>query len=126
MRFFLLLGVFVFSIVTSSLAQSVCGFNYQKTITINGSEISGGPHTDFPVLIAHTDSDLAAATGKVTHANGYDIVFSDVSGNALEFQLEKYDGATGQYVAWVKIPSITNGTDVTLTMHYGKSTVTTD
>jgi hypothetical protein len=104
----------------------VCDFSYKKTITLQGSQVVGGPHTDFPVLISHTDPDLASGAGKVTSASGFDIIFADDTGNALDFQLEKYDGSTGQYVAWVRIPSINNGTDVDIHMLYGKSTITTD
>ncbi|HTF19638.1 MAG TPA: DUF2341 domain-containing protein [Chryseolinea sp.] len=110
---------------TSAIAQ-VCGYYYSKTITINGSQISGGPHTNFPVLISHTDPALATAAAKVTNANGYDIIFTDNSGNALDFQLERYTAATGQIVAWVKVPSITNGTNTTVQIRYGNAAVTTN
>ena len=108
-----------------SMAQ-VCGYYYRKPITINGSRITGGPHVNFPVLISHTDPALTAASAKVTNANGYDIVFTDNSGNALNFQLEKYNASTGQIVAWVKIPSITSGTSVTIQMLYGNAAITTN
>ena len=104
----------------------VCDFEYKKTLTIQGSQITGGPHSNFPVLISHTDPDLSTASSKVTSASGYDIIFADDTGSLLDFQLEKYDGATGEYVGWVKIPTITNGTDVDIHMLYGKSSITTD
>lgn len=113
----------------SLLGQSsgVCGFDYRKEITIQGSQITGGPHTDFPILINHMDAtNLTTAAGRVTSANGFDIVFSDDNGNLLDFQLESYNGTTGQIVAWVKIPTLTNGTDVDINMLYGKATIVTD
>lgn len=88
--------------------------------------MNAGPHTNFPVLISHTDPDLATAAGKVTNVNGYDIRFADNAGNPLDFQLEKYNGATGQIVAWVKIPTLTNGSNVTIQILYGNSAVMTD
>src|SRR5688572_14606020 len=78
----------VFALLLLDLAPSmaqVCGYYYKKSITINGSRITGGPHINFPVLISHTDPALTAASAKVTNANGYDIVFTDNSGNALNF-----------------------------------------
>lgn len=124
-KIFLIIVALLALDLTPSMAQ-VCGYYYRKSITINGSRITGGPHTNFPVLISHSDPALTAASGKVTNANGYDIVFTDNSGNALNFQLEKYNATTGQIVAWVKIPSITNGTSVTIQMHYGNAAITTD
>jgi hypothetical protein len=113
---------------THSFAQStaICGFGFKKIITVQGSEIVGGPHTDFPVLIYHRDADLATAAGKVQSASGFDIIFCDANGNLLDFQLEEYDGATGDYSAFVRIPSITNGTDVDIHMLYGKASIVTD
>ncbi len=111
---------------TTLIAQDNCGFHYKKNITINGSRISGGPHINFPVLISHTDADLSAASGKVTDAQGDDIIFTDNSGNQLDFQKESYNSATGQYVAWVKIPTLTAGTNVVIQMLYGKTSITTD
>lgn len=106
---------------------ATCGFSNKKVITIQGSQISGGPHTDFPILIDHTDGvNLTTAAAKVTSANGFDIVFADDNGNLLDFQLENYNGTTGQIVAWVKIPTLTNGTDVDIHMLYGKATIVTD
>ncbi len=106
--------------------QDNCGFHYKKNITINGSRVSGGPHINFPVLISHTDTDLSAASGKVTDAQGDDIIFTDNSGNLLDFQRESYNSATGQYVAWVKIPVLTAGTNVIIQMLYGKASITTN
>lgn len=124
-RLFLIVPAFLLLSITNASAQ-VCGYYYSKNITINGSRITGGPHANFPVLISHTDPALTTAAAKVTNANGYDIVFADNAGNALDFQLERYDGATGQIVAWVKIPSITSGTNVTIQMRYGNSAITTN
>lgn len=110
-----------------SQSTATCGFSYKKVITIQGSQITGGPHADFPILIDHTDgTNLTTAAGKVTSANGYDIVFADDNANLLDFQLEEYDGSTGHVVAWVKIPSLTNGTNVVIHMLYGKASITTD
>jgi len=121
-------ALLILSFISTTLAQSAatCGFSHKKIITINGTQITGGPHTNFPVLISHTDADLTAAAGKVQSASGFDIIFCDAQANLLDFQLENYNSATGEYVAWVKIPSITNGADVDIHMLYGKAAIVTD
>ena len=103
----------------------VCGFSHKKTITINGSQVSGTVN-DFPVLISHTDADLTSASSKVTNANGFDIIFADDNGVPLDFQIEEYNGTTGKYSAWVKVPTLRNGIDVDIHMLYGKTSITTD
>ncbi|MFK8037812.1 MAG: DUF2341 domain-containing protein [Crocinitomicaceae bacterium] len=106
---------------------AVCGYTNKKVITIQGSQITGGPHSDFPILIDHTDgANLTTAAAKVTSASGFDIIFADDNGDPLDFQLELYDGTAGQIVAWVRIPTVTNGTDVDIHMLYGKASVVTN
>jgi len=121
----ILLILFLFSGFIASGQNPVCSFEYKKTITINGSQISGSL-TNFPILISHTDPDLATSAGKVTNANGFDIIFADDNGQPLNFQMETYNAATGEYTAWVQIPALNNGIDLDIHMLYGKSTITTD
>lgn len=123
---FLLLAV-GFSISTV-LAQAYCGYTHKRVITINGSQITGGPHTDFPVLISHTDAQLRHTTsgGNVTDLQGDDISFFDDSGNQLDHDREHYNPTTGQVIFWVKASSLTNGTDYVIHMVYGNPSITTD
>src|SRR5208282_6682714 len=68
------------------------GYTYQRTITINYSQVPNTNQTNFPVLISGTYSYLATTGngGNVTNANGYDIIFtSDAAGaTILPFQRE--------------------------------------
>ena len=59
------------------LNAQLSGYTYGKTITIQGSKISGTV-TNFPVLISFTDNSLRTVGngGRVQNANGYDIVFT--------------------------------------------------
>mgnify|MGYP000498269000 FL=1 len=117
----------LFTAVLAGQDVAVCGFTNKKVITIQGSQVTGGPHTNFPILIDHTDAvNLTTAAGKVTSANGFDIIFADDNANLLDFQLESYNGATGEIVAWVKIPTLTNAPPLDIHMLYGKATVVTD
>ena len=111
---------------------------YRKSITVQSGQVSSGPHTNFPMLVSRTDPDLrtTANGGKVASYDAgtndpRDIVFMALdnttcggAGTApcrLNHEIETYVATTGQLVAWVKVPSITNGT--VIYMYYGNSCV---
>ncbi|WP_205511661.1 DUF2341 domain-containing protein [Longitalea arenae] len=110
---------------TQKLTAQLSGYTYGKTITIQGSRIAG-PVTNFPVLISFTDPSLRTTgnDGRVQNANGYDIVFTlpDCS-TILPMQIERYVASSGEYVAWVQLPSLTNGSNTMIYMFYGKTGV---
>jgi hypothetical protein len=110
------------------LTAQLSGYAYGKTITIQGSRISGTV-TNFPVLISFTDNNLRTTGngGHVQSANGYDIIFTlpDCS-TILPMQIEKYTASTGEYVAWVKLPSLVGGSNQIIYMFYGKTGVVTN
>jgi hypothetical protein len=98
-------------------------FQYKRTITIQSGEVSGGPHSNFPMLFdSNTNSglktDLSSGAGKVRNANGDDIVFAADDGQEIyKHEIEKYINSTGEYLAWVRVPSISDGT--TFNIYYG-------
>jgi biopolymer transport protein ExbB len=110
---------------TKHLHAQLSGYTYGKTITIQGSRISGTV-TNFPVLISVTDNSLrtVANGGRVRNTNGYDIVFTlpDCS-TILPMQIEKYVETTGQFVAWVRLPSLVSASNQIIYMFYGKTGV---
>lgn len=127
MKFFLTLIFATFLI--NGWAQPT-DYNFGKRIDIQAAQVAGSAdHTDFPVLISLTDSDLrtTANGGSVEHANGFDIMFtlSDCA-IALEHEIEKYDPITGEYVAWVKVPSLKATANTELHLYYGNSSISTD
>ena len=110
-------------------SQAQGTFGYRKSITINGGAggITGGPHLNFPVLVSlPNDASLLARVA----SGGRDIVFrgEDITTCAglatcmLSHEIERYDGATGTLVAWVKVPSVTVGT--VIYMYYGNAQIT--
>lgn len=113
---------------TKHLHAQLSGYTYGKTVTIQGTQISGTV-TNFPVLISFTDNSLrtVANGGRVQNANGYDIVFTlpDCS-TILPMQIERYVATTGQFVAWVRLPSLVAGNNQIVYMFYGKTGVTAD
>jgi len=112
----------------AELTAQPSGYSYGKSITIQGSQITGSL-SNFPVLINITDPSLkqAAAGGRLQNASGYDVIFTlpDCS-TVLPMQLEKYTAATGEYIAWVKLPALNAGTNKMIYMFYGKTGVVAD
>lgn len=94
-------------------------WNYRKTITIDHTKVSNSDQSNFPVLINLTsDSDLASKA--LDNAN--DIVFtSSDETTLLPFEIEKFDGNTGQLVAWVKVSTLSHSTDTIIYLYYGNS-----
>jgi hypothetical protein len=111
-------------------------YTYRMSITVNSSQVQNGPQPNFPFLFSSTSNNLktTANGGSVTNSNGYDIVFKaldattcgaswDGTGCTLSHEIEKYDGATGEFIAWVRVPSINNGT--VIYVYYGNSSIST-
>ncbi|MBI4706953.1 MAG: DUF2341 domain-containing protein [Candidatus Omnitrophica bacterium] len=110
---------------TLSFGQGA-GYGYYKSITIDHTKV-GENLTNYPFLFSVTDADLAGtgSGGYVTNANGYDIIFKDASGTVLDFEIEHYDAATGQYIAWVKVPTVSSSSDTSIYMYFANSSITT-
>ncbi|THU37108.1 DUF2341 domain-containing protein [Niastella caeni] len=110
------------------LNAQLSGYTYGKTITIQGSQISGTV-TNFPVLISLSDNDLRTTGngGHIQNANGYDIIFTlpDCS-TILPMQIERYVATSGTLVAWVRLPTLINGSNTIIYMFYGKTGVGAD
>jgi len=95
------------------------GWPYRKPITIDHTKVTAAL-TNFPVLISlTTDADLQANA----QASGNDIFFTSADGaTKLSHEIEKYTSGTGNLVAWVQVPSLSNTTDTVLYMYYGNPT----
>jgi hypothetical protein len=95
----------------------------RKAITIDHTKVSGASNlTNFPMLFSVTDANLktVANGGSVGKADGTDILFTDSSGTLkINHELESYNPATGQVLAWVQAPSISPATDTILYIYYG-------
>lgn len=109
----------VMFITSTSYAQPT-GYGYYKQITLNTGQING-THSNFPILISITGSDLV---GK-TQSDGDDIIFaSDINGTTIyDHQIESYNSANGTYRAWVRIPTLSDANN-TLVMFYGNASAT--
>ena len=105
------------------------GYGFVRTIVIDHTKVPNTDQANFPFLFNATDPLLATTAngGHVTNANGDDIIFtSDPAGeNQLAYELEKYDPAKGQVVAWVSIPALSHTSDTAIYLFYGNSSITT-
>jgi hypothetical protein len=91
---------------------------YRKAITIDYTKVGTGPHTNFPVLVNITDTDLQARA----LANGNDILFTSSNGTTkLDHEIESYTSGTGALVAWVEIPSLSSAANTVIYMYYGNA-----
>jgi hypothetical protein len=123
-------------IVVSNFTSFLYYFAYRKAITVQAGQVNTGPHTNFPMLVSMTDPDLRT-TANGGHVASYnagtndprDIIFEALddttcggAGTApckLNHEIETYVASTGQLVAWVRLPSINNGTVIYI--YYGNS-----
>lgn len=99
-----------------------------RAIAVSGAQVIGGPHANFPLLVAGQATWLRARAngGDVNRADGFDIFFSADQAGAMKLahEVERYDATTGDLIAWVKVPSLTAST--TIYIHYGDPALTTD
>ncbi len=107
-------------------APAHAGFANRKLVTVAGSQVVGGPHANFPVLFVVVDPDMRLApAGGVRSSAGCDVGFRASDGvTPLDYEASNYDGATGAFAAYVKLPSIQNGVSTQFYVYYGDSELT--
>ena len=105
-------------------------WTYRKKITIESDYIDE-TLTDFPILVYNSsDSDLADDA----LATGLDIIFMSASvdwstgtwRDKFAHELEYFEPAAGTLIAWVRIPTVTSGSDTEFYMYYGNSICNAD
>lgn len=102
---------------------------YYSPISINSGQVPS-TQTDFPVLVSVTDARFKTIGngGHVSNANGYDIrPYTDTTlGTAITgYELERYNGSTGEVIMWVKVASLSSST-TPIVLGYGDTGITTD
>ena len=94
-------------------------WSYRKTITIDKDKVNSSL-TNYPFYFyLASDANLAANA----QDDADDIMFTDVNDNKLYHEIEKFDGSTGEIVAWVNVSSLSSSVDTTVYMYYGNSGV---
>lgn len=129
---FIASGVAIFSISGRVVPTEAFGngYSYRRTLTIDYTKVGGSANlTNFPVLVSGTYSYLATVGngGRVTNANGYDIIFtSDSAGSTkLDHEIESYNATTGEVVFWVEVPSVSYTANTGIYMFYGNNSIST-
>ncbi len=88
-----------------SMAYEVDWFNvlFLKRIplTINGGQVPS-TQSNFPLLINGTFSELIGFTVS-------ELRFAGIDNIQLDYEIQKFDGITGELIAWVKMPSLSDG-----------------
>lgn len=108
---------------------STSGWQYRRSVTVDPALVAGSADlSGFALLVSTTDPQLRtiAAGGLVAHPRGYDIGFTDADGvTPVPHQVERYDGSTGQLVAWVRVPVLSPGGAPPLYLHFGDPAILT-
>lgn len=104
-------------------SPSQSGFSWYGTATVDPTKCGTINSSNFPIYVTLLSDDLKtlANGGKVSNDNGYDIVwFADIDRTiALPFEIESYNGATGAYKAYVKVPTLSVSAPTVLYFAYG-------
>lgn len=95
-------------------------YSYSRKITVDHTQCGTADTTNFPMLF---DSILNAA--HVTSASGFDIIFAANSDGASPYnwEIENYNSGTGEFVAWVQIPTLSHTTDTVFYVVYGNGSI---
>ncbi|MHA2031747.1 MAG: DUF2341 domain-containing protein, partial [Candidatus Kariarchaeaceae archaeon] len=95
---------------------------YSKNVTIFPTNFTQDL-TDFPILINIFDRDLK----EKAQTEGTDILFTDLSGNRLEHEIDRYrynhNSTHIQMEVWVSLPIVHSSETTIITLYYGNSTV---
>jgi hypothetical protein len=100
------------------------GWGYRNTITIDHDMVANTNQSDFAVLVnsiypAWKDT---ANGGHVEQSDGGDILFTSSDGlTKLSHEIERYTSATGELIAWVKVPTVSASSDTIIYIYYGNA-----
>jgi len=96
-------------------------WNYRRNIVFNNS--GHAAQANFPVLVKQTSADTAFWNH--VKSDGSDIRFIDANNSTqLYFEIEKWNYAGKEFVAWVKVPQIDASATDNINLYYGNSSAT--
>ena len=120
-RLWLLIGIFIL-VINAASGQWLTGYQFRKEVLIPDANITGGPHSDFPLLIDLSgDADIIA---NAESASGFDIAFTDTDGTTL-LDHEIFTPDRTDYRAFLRVTLPATG-DKVFYIYYGNSSVTVD
>lgn len=123
--------VITFFFIVSPAIASFNGYQYQRQLTIQASQVSTGTltYSNFPALFQDTDVKLSTSVSGGHLSTGYDLGFysnpSCASSFILNWDTETVNTTgTQQDNIWVRIPSISSTTNTSIYLCYGNPSVT--
>src|ERR1041385_7274615 len=100
----------LFLVLCGGAWATLCPVGYTKdqTVTVNASQVSSGPQTNYVMRIVNVSANFATTGngGFVTSASGFDIVPANSSGSQMTFDMYRYNAANGNFEMNVLVPSI--------------------
>jgi len=104
-------------------------FIFTRTLTIDHLQVPS-TQSNFPVLVRLSDPTLRHVSkgGHVQNLSGFDIGFYSDSGltTKLKWEIERWNGGTGELVAWSKIASVSSASDTVFYLSCGDPSIVTD
>ncbi len=93
-------------------------WQYRKQLTVDAALVDAN-QADFSLLVhLPSDAELAASA----RADGFDLLFTDDDGTTkLDHDIETFVSATGELVAWVRIPALPATFHKHFYLYYGNS-----
>ena len=97
-------------------------FDRGAKFTVSGYAAGKPALSGFPVLVRIEEGSPQGFSYDDLHSktNGADIAFVDMSGVGLPFEIDTWD-ASGESLIWVRLPSMTNGTEFVMCWGGGTS-----
>lgn len=90
-------------------------WSHRRAVTIPAGSVDGDL-ADLPVLVSLTDAGMV---GQVQD-DGSDLRFTAADGSTpLAHDLERWDPATGELLAWVEVPTVAAASSTTVLLHWG-------
>ena len=99
------------------------GYRWRRRLVLPPQPVAGETADGFVVLIRESGDWLrtVAGGGRIESASGFDLRFELGDGTKLPHELERYDGAAGELVAWVRVPGWRLTSRRELFLYYGKA-----
>lgn len=118
------------------VAKRAGGWAHKASVTTDQTDFNGSDVSNFRFLITTTQTSMKSTANGGSIVNGgiitgeyvpFDfIVTSDITGNTLlNWDIEQWEETTGEIVFWVKIPTLSASSDVTIYLWWGNAAVTT-
>ena len=102
--------------------ETLAEYKFRKKIIINAVEIPAGETLkDFPMMVTLKDNDLRSAAngGKMVSETASDIRFTKEDGvTLLDYEIERYNPATGELLAWVRVGAIGNASTKPIFLYF--------